>query len=170
MEDILRPSKEAYEYTLRASYQLWSTHFNTSDTRLPLECIDLKPLLKDTPAFLAHGLIPSDNTFSFACAKIRGDLEIKGQSRWRTSRAGADCITPPKAMHLGLGCHALEYEGWDWELGDGSRVEDTGVEARFASLLSASAPTSSMPVPASMCVLSQTRVYFCGSSRSTEGL
>lgn len=69
MEDALRPSKEAFEYTLRASYQLWSTHFNTSDSLLPLECVDLKSLLKDTPAFLADGLIPSDKIFSFACEK-----------------------------------------------------------------------------------------------------
>ncbi|KAJ5511609.1 hypothetical protein N7453_003712 [Penicillium expansum] len=102
MEDALRPSKEAFEYTLRASYQLWSTHFNTSDTRLPLECIDLKSLLKDTPAFLGDGLIPADKALSFACTKSRGDLEIKGQARWRTSRAGADCITPPKVIPLRL--------------------------------------------------------------------
>ncbi|KAJ5360826.1 hypothetical protein N7517_010017 [Penicillium concentricum] len=98
MEDALRPSTKSFEYTLRASYQLWSSHFNTSDSRLPLECIDLKSLLKDTPAFLADGLIPPDKAFSFACAKTRGNLEIKGQSRWRTSRPGANCITPPKVM------------------------------------------------------------------------
>ncbi|OQE38643.1 hypothetical protein PENCOP_c008G00928 [Penicillium coprophilum] len=98
MEDALRPSKEAFEYTLRASYKLWSTHFNTSDSRLPLECINLKSLLKDTPAFLADGLIPPGKLFSFACAKSGGQLEIKGESRWRTSRAGAECITPPKVM------------------------------------------------------------------------
>ena len=102
MEDALRPSKEAFEYTLRASYQLWSTHFNTSDSLLPLECVDLKSLLKDTPAFLADGLIPSDKIFSFACAKIRDKLEIKGQSRWQTTKAGADCITPSKVIPLGL--------------------------------------------------------------------
>ncbi|CAI7640868.1 unnamed protein product [Penicillium palitans] len=95
MEDALRPSKEALEYTLRASYQLWSAHFNTSDSLLPLECIDLKPLLKDTPAFLADGLIPPDRVFSFGCAKNR-------QLRWQTSKAGADCITPPKVIPLGL--------------------------------------------------------------------
>ncbi|KAJ5687171.1 hypothetical protein N7536_009790 [Penicillium majusculum] len=102
MEDALRPSKEAFEYTLRASYQLWSTHFNTSDGLLPLECIDLKPLLKDTPAFLADGLIPSGRALSFACAKNRDNLEIKGRSRWKTSKAGADCITPPKVIPLEL--------------------------------------------------------------------
>lgn len=102
MEDALRPSKEAFEYTLRASYQLWSAHFNTSDSLLPLECIDLKPLLKDTPAFLADGLIPPDRVFSFACAKNRENIEIKGQLRWQTSKAGADCITPPKVIPLGL--------------------------------------------------------------------
>ncbi|KAJ5940731.1 hypothetical protein N7516_000899 [Penicillium verrucosum] len=102
MEDALRPSKEAFGYTLRASYQLWSTHFNTSDSLLPLECIDLKSLLKDTPAFLADGLIPSDKVFSFACAKVRDKLEIKGQSRWQTTKAGADCITPSKVIPLGL--------------------------------------------------------------------
>ncbi|KGO75570.1 hypothetical protein PITC_098530 [Penicillium italicum] len=102
MEDALRPSKEAFEYTLRASHQLWSTHFNTSDTRLPLECIDLKSLLKDTPAFLADGLVPLEKVFSFACHKSPDYLEIKGQSRWRTSRAGADCITPPKVISSGL--------------------------------------------------------------------
>ncbi|KUM60079.1 hypothetical protein ACN42_g7050 [Penicillium freii] len=102
MEDSLRPSKEAFEYTLRASYQLWSTHFNTSDTRLPLECVDLKSLLKDTPAFLADGLIPSDRVFSFTCAKNRDNLEIKGRSRWQTSKAGADCITPSKVIPMGL--------------------------------------------------------------------
>lgn len=101
MEDALRPSKEAFEYTLRASYQSWSTHFNTSDS-LPLECIDLKSLLKDTPAFLADGLIPSDRVFSFACAKNRDNLEIKGQSRWQTSKSGANCITPSKVIPSGL--------------------------------------------------------------------
>ncbi|KXG46488.1 uncharacterized protein PGRI_053440 [Penicillium griseofulvum] len=40
--------------------------------------------------------------------------------------------------HLSCGCHVLEYEGWSWELGDGSRVEDTGVGARFSPLLSTS--------------------------------
>ncbi|CAG8908425.1 unnamed protein product [Penicillium egyptiacum] len=55
--------------------------------------------------------------------------------------------------HLGCGCHALEYEGWDWELRDGSRVEDTGVEARFASLLSPTTSTStSTSAATSMCV------------------
>ncbi|KAJ5227874.1 hypothetical protein N7489_008582 [Penicillium chrysogenum] len=102
MEDALRPSKEAFEYTLRASHQLWSTYFETSDTRLPLECIDLKSILKDTPAYLADGLIASDKAFSFACAKTRGNLDIKGQLRWRTSRAGADCMTPPKVIPLDL--------------------------------------------------------------------
>ncbi|CAI7677728.1 unnamed protein product [Penicillium discolor] len=102
MEDPLRPSKESFEYTLRASYQLWSTHFNTSDGPLPLECVDLKPLLKNTPAFLADGLTPSDRAFSFACAKRRDNLEIKGRSRWKTSKAGADCITPHKVIPLGL--------------------------------------------------------------------
>jgi hypothetical protein len=102
MEDALRPSKEAFEYTLRASHQLWSTYFETSDTRLPLECIDLKSILKDTPAYLAEGLIPPDKIFSFACAKVRCNLEIKGQLRWRTSRAGAYCITPPKVIPLDL--------------------------------------------------------------------
>ncbi|CAG8319043.1 unnamed protein product [Penicillium nalgiovense] len=102
MEDALRPSKEAFECTLRASHHLWSTYFNNSDTRLPLECIDLKSILKDTPAFLADGLIASDEAFSFVCAKTRGDLDIKGQLRWRTSRAGAGCITPPKVIPLEL--------------------------------------------------------------------
>ncbi|KAJ5428778.1 hypothetical protein N7445_010232 [Penicillium cf. griseofulvum] len=102
MEDALRPSKEAFEYTLHSSYQLWSAHFNTSDSRLPLECTNLKSILRDTPAFLADGLIPSDKAISFACAKRYGELEIKGQSRWRTSRAGANCITPPKVMPSGL--------------------------------------------------------------------
>ncbi|CAI7634528.1 unnamed protein product [Penicillium viridicatum] len=57
--------------------------------------------------------------------------------------------------HLGCGCHVLEYEGWDWELGDGSRVEDTGVEARFASLLPTSncaSASASVPAPFPMCV------------------
>ncbi|CAG8335284.1 unnamed protein product [Penicillium nalgiovense] len=94
MEDALRPSKEAFEYTLRASHHLWSTYFSNSDTRLPLECIDLKSILKDTPAFLADGLIASDEAFSFVCAKTRGDLDIKGQLRWRTSRAGAGLHYP----------------------------------------------------------------------------
>jgi hypothetical protein len=67
-----------------------------------LECINLKSLLKDTPAFLADGLIPSDIVFSFACEKHYGELEIKGQSRWRTSKAGSKCITLPKVMPSGL--------------------------------------------------------------------
>ncbi|KAJ5950292.1 uncharacterized protein N7479_008705 [Penicillium vulpinum] len=54
--------------------------------------------------------------------------------------------------HLGCGCHALEYEGWSWELGDGSRIEDTGVEARLASLLYSTSTSRSMSAPVSMCV------------------
>jgi hypothetical protein len=46
-EGVLRPSKEAFEYTLRASHQLWSTYFETSDTRLPLEWFRNKLTITD---------------------------------------------------------------------------------------------------------------------------
>ncbi|KAJ5815950.1 hypothetical protein N7447_008183 [Penicillium robsamsonii] len=113
MEDALRPSKEAFEYTLRASYQLWSTHFNTNDSCLPLECIKLKPLLKDTPAFCADELIPSDKVLSFACAKSRGKLEIKGKSRWRTSRAEARKVKLSKGAPLSQWPGVRGISGYD---------------------------------------------------------
>ncbi|KAJ5793953.1 hypothetical protein N7457_000552 [Penicillium paradoxum] len=102
MQDALRPSKADFETTLHASYRQWLTYFNTTDTRLPLESIDLTSLLKDTPAYLAAGLNPRDKDFSFACVKKHDDLEVKGHSKWRTSRPGAKCITPPKVMPLDL--------------------------------------------------------------------
>ncbi|KAJ5519681.1 hypothetical protein N7463_000134 [Penicillium fimorum] len=46
--------------------------------------------------------------------------------------------------HLGCGCHVLEYENWFWALGDGSRVEDTGVEARLTLLSSSTSATVSL--------------------------
>lgn len=44
--------------------------------------------------------------------------------------------------HLRCGCHAVEYEGWVWEVDDGLGIEDGGVEAG-SGLLSKSVSGSS---------------------------
>ncbi|KAJ6033876.1 uncharacterized protein N7446_007827 [Penicillium canescens] len=74
---VTRPDKESYERTLRQSYQQWSSDFIISDT-LPLECIDLKAILKSTPAYLGDGLTPKEKKYSFACVEKWGYLKAKG--------------------------------------------------------------------------------------------
>lgn len=103
MDEEVSPSQLRFDKVLRESYKQWSTCNNVANlsSSLPGQCINLTPLLGRTPAFLAYGKLPEDESFSFVCEVMEGHgLQVCGQSIWRTSNG--PCETESKIVPLKL--------------------------------------------------------------------
>ncbi|KAE8367171.1 hypothetical protein BDV27DRAFT_143053 [Aspergillus caelatus] len=79
-------------------YALWSSYVDLEGpTSLPIECIDLKRILGQTPSFLGHGLIPENESVPFKCNESSGTLYVNGRSTWKPSNG--TCQLGPKEIH-----------------------------------------------------------------------
>ncbi|KAE8402793.1 hypothetical protein BDV37DRAFT_272647 [Aspergillus pseudonomiae] len=97
-DDAVQPTKETFDRVLRESYALWSSYVDLEgSTSLPIQCIDLKGMLGQTPSFLGHGLIFENEPAPFKCTESSGGLYVNGHSTWKTSNG--DCQLGPKEIH-----------------------------------------------------------------------
>jgi hypothetical protein len=102
MDEEVSPSQLKFDEVLQESYKLWSTYGSVANlsNSLPYHCIDLTPLLGQTPAFLGCGKLPGDEPFSFVCEEKDDGLQVCGHSIWRTSNGS--CETENKIIPLRL--------------------------------------------------------------------
>ncbi|KAJ5177195.1 uncharacterized protein N7482_003072 [Penicillium canariense] len=110
MGDAARPSDDEFTKVLQESLVTWSSYLSagSEDHLFPLQAIDLKSLVYQTPPFLGDDLASSDEKILFACEEMQstqGSLLINGRSTWRTSKGTCD-LQPrilPKQLLLAVG-------------------------------------------------------------------
>ncbi|KAJ5884770.1 hypothetical protein N7495_009280 [Penicillium taxi] len=93
------PSDDEFWHLLQKSLTTWSSYVGDESENaqlLPRQAIDLKPLVRNTPSYLGHGVGSSGETISFSCEERNNSLLIKGRSTWKTSKG--QCDLQPKVL------------------------------------------------------------------------
>ncbi|KAL8706510.1 MAG: hypothetical protein Q9201_000442 [Fulgogasparrea decipioides] len=106
MADPVRPDPTAVQRMLQRSRALWSSYAaETTDPRLPTECIQLRNILGRVPAFTARTLEANGNSSTLQYTHMSHGLLINGVSTWRTSLG--ECDLPTRTFSQTLLCGLL---------------------------------------------------------------